>query len=63
LSSAPRDGTKWSLRRKPAPACLFCREMKVVCDPPQPESKDKSCNQCTRKHLKCIYPHQLPRGK
>ncbi|KAF8417737.1 hypothetical protein L210DRAFT_3636266 [Boletus edulis BED1] len=37
---------KRSLRRKPAPACLFCREMKVVCDPPQPESKDKSCNNC-----------------
>jgi hypothetical protein len=48
--------------KKPALACLFCRGRKIACGPPVPGSKDKTCNQCARRHLKCEYPLESRRG-
>ncbi|EPQ57139.1 hypothetical protein GLOTRDRAFT_127510 [Gloeophyllum trabeum ATCC 11539] len=49
--------------KKPVLACLFCRGRKIACGPPSPGSKDKTCNQCARRHLKCIYPTESRRGQ
>ncbi|KAF8134407.1 hypothetical protein EV363DRAFT_1116372, partial [Boletus edulis] len=54
--------TKRTLDKKPALACLFCRGRKIACGPPEPGSKDKTCNQCARRHLKCEYPSESRRG-
>lgn len=35
-------------KKKPAMACLFCRERKICCGPPTPESTDTRC--------KCVCP-------
>ncbi|TFK60871.1 hypothetical protein BDN72DRAFT_883421 [Pluteus cervinus] len=44
--------------KKPPLACLFCRGRKIACGPPIPGSKDKTCNQCQRRSLKCEYPSE-----
>ncbi|KAG6370383.1 hypothetical protein JVT61DRAFT_12104 [Boletus reticuloceps] len=46
--------------RKPALACLSCRERKTACNPPQPGSK--TCRQCVQRHLKCQYPLRCRQG-
>ncbi|KAI6134681.1 hypothetical protein EV401DRAFT_1095091 [Pisolithus croceorrhizus] len=51
-----------SMDKKPALACLFCRGRKIACGPPLPGTKDKTCNQCARRHLKCEYPLESRRG-
>lgn len=48
--------------KKPHLACLFCRGRKIACGPPPPGSKDKTCNQCQRRSLKCEYPSESRRG-
>jgi len=62
LRLSPAPHTRRSLDKKPALACLFCRGRKIACGPPQPGSKDKTCNQCARRHLKCEYPLESRRG-
>ncbi|KAN0141550.1 hypothetical protein V8E53_000012 [Lactarius tabidus] len=54
--------TKRSARRKPAIACLFCRERKIACGAPQGGSADPTCNQCARRSRKCEYPTMSRRG-
>ncbi|KDQ55701.1 hypothetical protein JAAARDRAFT_37116 [Jaapia argillacea MUCL 33604] len=49
--------------KKPVLACLFCRGRKIACGPPLPGSKDKTCNQCARRNLKCEYPTESRRGQ
>ncbi|KAI6001700.1 hypothetical protein F5J12DRAFT_684288, partial [Pisolithus orientalis] len=51
-----------SMDKKPALACLFCRGRKIACGPPPPGTKEKTCNQCARRHLKCEYPLESRRG-
>lgn len=48
--------------KKPPLACLFCRGRKIACGPPIPGSKDKTCNQCQRRSLRCEYPLESRRG-
>ncbi|KAF9497941.1 hypothetical protein BDN71DRAFT_1342993, partial [Pleurotus eryngii] len=48
--------------KKPPLACLFCRGRKIACGPPMPGSKDRTCNQCQRRSLKCEYPLESRRG-
>ncbi|KAI0039979.1 hypothetical protein FA95DRAFT_1452543, partial [Auriscalpium vulgare] len=50
-------------RKKPALACLFCRERKIACGPPVPGSNNPSCNQCARRQRKCEYPTESRRGQ
>ena len=38
-------------KKKPAMACLFCRERKICCGPPAPDSTDPRC--------KCVAPSRL----
>jgi len=54
--------TKRSARRKPAIACLFCRERKIACGAPPVGSADTTCNQCARRSRKCEYPTMSRRG-
>ncbi|KAI0298404.1 hypothetical protein B0F90DRAFT_1734227 [Multifurca ochricompacta] len=54
--------TKRSARRKPAIACLFCRERKIACGAPPAGSADTTCNQCARRSRKCEYPTMSRRG-
>ncbi|KAI9447137.1 hypothetical protein BJY52DRAFT_1127628, partial [Lactarius psammicola] len=48
--------------RKPAIACLFCRERKIACGAPPVGSADPTCNQCARRSRKCEYPTMSRRG-
>lgn len=59
---SPPPHPKRSMDKKPALACLFCRGRKIACGPPVPGSKDRTCNQCARRHLKCEYPLESRRG-
>lgn len=62
LRISPQPHPKRSMDKKPALACLFCRGRKIACGPPVPGSKDRTCNQCARRHLKCEYPLESRRG-
>ncbi|KAG2127520.1 hypothetical protein DEU56DRAFT_742346 [Suillus clintonianus] len=62
LRISPPPHPKRSMDKKPALACLFCRGRKIACGPPVPGSKDRTCNQCARRHLKCEYPLESRRG-
>ncbi|KAH7928924.1 hypothetical protein BV22DRAFT_1030138 [Leucogyrophana mollusca] len=59
---SPLPQNKRLIEKKPALACLFCRGRKIACGPPSPGNKDKTCNQCARRHLKCEYPLESRRG-
>jgi len=48
--------------KKPALACLFCRARKIACGPPVPGTKEKTCGQCQRRSLTCVYPSESRRG-
>ncbi|KAE9408251.1 hypothetical protein BT96DRAFT_28458 [Gymnopus androsaceus JB14] len=43
-------------------ACFFCRGRKIACGPQDPNSADRTCNQCHRRSLKCEYPTESRRG-
>ncbi|CAL1705936.1 unnamed protein product [Somion occarium] len=43
-------------------ACLFCRKRKIACGSPPPGHKDRTCNQCARRSLTCVYPVTSRRG-
>ncbi|KAH8077507.1 hypothetical protein BXZ70DRAFT_861020, partial [Cristinia sonorae] len=43
-------------------ACLFCRKRKIACGSPPPGSPNRTCNQCARRSLKCVYPAASRRG-
>ncbi|KAI0784616.1 hypothetical protein C8Q75DRAFT_697997, partial [Abortiporus biennis] len=43
-------------------ACLFCRKRKIACGSPPPGRMDRTCNQCARRSLKCVYPVASRRG-
>ncbi|KZT04266.1 uncharacterized protein LAESUDRAFT_658075, partial [Laetiporus sulphureus 93-53] len=49
-------------RRPLTLACLFCRKRKIACGSPPPGAKDRTCNQCARRNLKCVYPEGSRRG-
>ncbi|KAF8993677.1 hypothetical protein BDQ17DRAFT_1312024 [Cyathus striatus] len=59
---SPMAGARRGMDKKPPLACLFCRGRKIACGPPLPGSKDKTCNQCQRRSLKCEYPLESRRG-
>ncbi|OAX39730.1 hypothetical protein K503DRAFT_715893 [Rhizopogon vinicolor AM-OR11-026] len=59
---SPPPHQKRSMDKKPALACLFCRGRKIACGPPVLGNKDRTCNQCARRHLKCEYPLESRRG-
>lgn len=64
-SSSTRSPVKRapSSDRKPVMACLFCRGRKIACGGPlNPDSENKTCNQCARRNLKCSYPAESHRG-
>ncbi|THV05981.1 hypothetical protein K435DRAFT_789731 [Dendrothele bispora CBS 962.96] len=54
----PAQGEKKSL----ALACFFCRGRKIACGRQDPNSSDRTCNQCFRRSLKCEYPTESRRG-
>ncbi|KAI0338254.1 hypothetical protein BDW22DRAFT_1338204 [Trametopsis cervina] len=43
-------------------ACFFCRKRKIACGSPPPGKKDRTCNQCERRNLQCVYPVNSRRG-
>ncbi|GBE89213.1 hypothetical protein SCP_1502210 [Sparassis crispa] len=43
-------------------ACFFCRRRKIACVSPLPQKKDRTCNQCAHRSLKCVYPDVSRRG-
>ncbi|EKM54874.1 uncharacterized protein PHACADRAFT_259035 [Phanerochaete carnosa HHB-10118-sp] len=43
-------------------ACFFCRKRKIACGSPPPGKKDRTCNQCARRNLRCEYPVNSRRG-
>ncbi|EPS96933.1 hypothetical protein FOMPIDRAFT_1089631, partial [Fomitopsis schrenkii] len=53
---------KEPVKKKPIMACLFCRERKIACGPPDPASPEQRCNQCARRSLPCEYPKESRRG-
>ncbi|KAI0733335.1 hypothetical protein C8Q72DRAFT_747527, partial [Fomitopsis betulina] len=53
---------KEPIKKKPIMACLFCRERKIACGPPDPTSPEQRCNQCARRDLLCEYPKESRRG-
>ncbi|KAI0030566.1 hypothetical protein K488DRAFT_9658, partial [Vararia minispora EC-137] len=50
-------------RKKPALACLFCRERKIACALPPDGSEDKRCNQCVKRSRDCEMPTESRRGQ
>ncbi|KAI0071949.1 hypothetical protein K474DRAFT_1668426 [Panus rudis PR-1116 ss-1] len=50
-------------KKKPIMACLFCRERKICCGPPPPDSPGKPCKQCARRGLECVFPKESRRGQ
>ncbi|GJE93153.1 Zn(II)2Cys6 transcription factor [Phanerochaete sordida] len=50
-------------KKKPAMACLFCRERKICCGPPAPESEDRRCKQCVKRDQACTFPTECRRGQ
>lgn len=51
-------------KKKPTMACLFCRDRKIGCGPPSPDSVDKRCKQCIKRDFKeCIFPKESRRGQ
>ncbi|EKM57243.1 uncharacterized protein PHACADRAFT_254908 [Phanerochaete carnosa HHB-10118-sp] len=50
-------------KKKPAMACLFCRERKICCGPPAPESTDARCKQCIKRDQPCTFPTECRRGQ
>ncbi|KIM68079.1 hypothetical protein SCLCIDRAFT_106570, partial [Scleroderma citrinum Foug A] len=55
--------TKKGSDKKQLLACLFCRERKIACGRPSANSPDQTCNQCSRRRLKCEYPTESRRGQ
>ncbi|KAJ4485964.1 hypothetical protein J3R30DRAFT_1427049 [Lentinula aciculospora] len=65
--SAPRprpvnSSSSQSEKKSLALACFFCRGRKIACGPQDPNSADRTCNQCHRRSLKCEYPTESRRG-
>ncbi|CCM06108.1 uncharacterized protein FIBRA_08357 [Fibroporia radiculosa] len=59
LAATPEEDTP----KKPLTlACFFCRKRKIACGSPPPGRKDRTCNQCARRKLKCVYPEVSRRG-
>ncbi|CAL1710350.1 unnamed protein product [Somion occarium] len=50
-------------KKKPIMACLFCRERKICCGPPPPDSLNQTCKQCSRRGLDCVFPTESRRGQ
>ncbi|KAF9010361.1 hypothetical protein BDZ89DRAFT_1078161 [Hymenopellis radicata] len=49
-------------KKQPTLACFFCRGRKIACGAPEPDNPDRTCNQCSRRKLKCEYPKESRRG-
>ncbi|KAF7372125.1 hypothetical protein MVEN_00071400 [Mycena venus] len=58
FTEARKDGRS----KRQAFACLSCRERKIACGRPTEESKDRTCDQCVRRHRQCVYPTESRRG-
>jgi len=54
--------SKRTTDKKPALACLFCRGRKIACGPPMAGTKGKTCGQCQRRSLTCVFPSESRRG-
>ncbi|KAF8725175.1 hypothetical protein AX14_008302 [Amanita brunnescens Koide BX004] len=54
--------SKRTTDKKPALACLFCRGRKIACGPPVAGTKEKTCGQCQRRSLTCVFPSESRRG-
>ncbi|KAH8116585.1 hypothetical protein DFH11DRAFT_1220129 [Phellopilus nigrolimitatus] len=61
-SAGPLARLKLTTDKKSPPkmACLFCRNRKIACGIGKGE--DKTCNQCSRRNLRCIFPTESRRG-
>lgn len=59
LKSTKKGGEQ----KKQALACLFCRERKIACGRPPANNPDQTCNQCSRRRIKCEYPTESRRGQ
>ncbi|OAX34272.1 hypothetical protein K503DRAFT_699034, partial [Rhizopogon vinicolor AM-OR11-026] len=49
-------------QKKQVLACSFCRERKIACGRPSAHSRDRTCNQCARRCMKCEHPTESRRG-
>ncbi|KAJ3754432.1 hypothetical protein EV360DRAFT_86855 [Lentinula raphanica] len=57
-----RPASSQNDKKSLALACFFCRGRKIACGPQDPNSADRTCNQCRRRSLKCEYPTESRRG-
>ncbi|ETW82497.1 hypothetical protein HETIRDRAFT_165304 [Heterobasidion irregulare TC 32-1] len=62
-SVAQRRGRTRVVRNVQPIACFFCRGRKIACGPADPNSSDKTCMQCLKRHRKCVYPPESRRGR
>lgn len=62
---SPLPSHKRPLEKKKAQtlACNFCRGRKIACGPPVAGTVEKTCNQCQRRSLKCVFPTECRRGQ
>ncbi|KAJ3750588.1 hypothetical protein DFH05DRAFT_1518729 [Lentinula detonsa] len=58
----PASTSSQSDKKSLALACFFCRGRKIACGPQDPNSADRTCNQCRRRSLVCEYPTESRRG-
>ncbi|KAI5118587.1 hypothetical protein M0805_008677 [Coniferiporia weirii] len=56
----PRLKLTTDKKTPPKMACLFCRNRKIACGAGKGE--DKTCNQCERRNLRCVFPTESRRG-
>jgi len=62
-TAAPVSAVAEDTAKKPLTlACFFCRKRKIACGSPPPGRIDRTCNQCARRNLKCVYPEGSRRG-
>ncbi|KAF9257945.1 hypothetical protein L218DRAFT_878266 [Marasmius fiardii PR-910] len=62
LSPLPSHRRPAEKKKTQTLACNFCRGRKIACGPPVPGTVEKTCNQCQRRSLKCVFPTESRRG-
>ncbi|KAG7098270.1 hypothetical protein E1B28_000232 [Marasmius oreades] len=62
LSPLPSHRRPIEKKKTQTLACNFCRGRKIACGPPLPGTVEKTCNQCQRRSLKCVFPTESRRG-
>ncbi|RDX53633.1 hypothetical protein OH76DRAFT_1342903, partial [Lentinus brumalis] len=43
-------------------ACFFCRKRKISCVSPPDDEPDRTCTNCVRRKLQCMYPERSYQG-